>query len=48
VDNPCPANGHTKRQEIKELLAELEEKIPGVFSRLLGSLKNVDKNQFWI
>jgi len=47
VKNPCPANGLTKRQEIKEILAELEQKIPGVFPRLLSSLKNVDKEQFW-
>ena len=28
VSNPCPANGYTKRQEVKELIAELSEKYP--------------------
>ncbi|NLK51949.1 MAG: tRNA 2-thiocytidine(32) synthetase TtcA [Syntrophomonadaceae bacterium] len=48
VKNTCPASGITKRQEVKEILADLEDKIPGVFSRLLGSLQNVEINQFWI
>lgn len=47
VVNPCPANGNTKRQEVKEILAELEAKIPGLFSRLLRSLSNVDSEQMW-
>ena len=47
VANPCPANGKTKRQEVKEILAELEEKIPGLFPRLLRSLSNVDSEQMW-
>ncbi|MEG2858061.1 MAG: tRNA 2-thiocytidine biosynthesis TtcA family protein, partial [Clostridia bacterium] len=29
VSNPCPANGNTKRQEIKELLRELNGRYPG-------------------
>lgn len=29
VENPCPANGNTKRQEIKELIYELQGRYPG-------------------
>ena len=29
VENPCPANGNTKRQEIKELIYELRAATPG-------------------
>ena len=47
VDNFCPANGRTKRQVIKEIIADLEQKIPGVFARLQGSLKNIDTHQLW-
>ncbi len=47
IANPCPANGNTKRQEVKEILAELEAKIPGIFPRLLRSLSNVDSEQMW-
>ncbi len=28
VHNPCPANGHTKRQEVKELVASLSKTYP--------------------
>lgn len=44
VHNPCPANGYTKRQYIKELLASLEEENNGLKERLFtavrGSLEN--------
>lgn len=30
VENPCPANGNTKRQEIKELIYELNGRYPGL------------------
>lgn len=36
VENPCPANGNTKRQEIKELIYELNGRYPGLKSRPLG------------
>jgi len=39
VHNPCPANGHTKRQEVKELIAELSVRYPGLRDRLFRSLK---------
>lgn len=28
VHNPCPANGHTKRQEVKDLIKELSPRYP--------------------
>lgn len=39
VHNPCPADGNTKRQEIKELLASLENTIPGVRNRIFGAMQ---------
>lgn len=30
VHNPCPANGHTKRQEVKELIARLQADYPHI------------------
>lgn len=39
VDNPCPANGHTQRQEIKELLIDLERCYSGVKKRMFGALQ---------
>lgn len=48
VENRCPANGRTKRQEIKELIDIIEQKIPGAKQKILTSIENVDKDSFWI
>ncbi|NLT57461.1 MAG: tRNA 2-thiocytidine(32) synthetase TtcA [Clostridiales bacterium] len=37
--NPCCANGNTKRQEVKQLLAELERGNPGLRRRIFGALR---------
>ncbi|MFR0924606.1 MAG: hypothetical protein ACLSGI_08220 [Butyricicoccaceae bacterium] len=37
VHNPCPADGNTKRQEIKDLLKSLEKTMPGVRERIFGA-----------
>jgi tRNA(Ile)-lysidine synthase TilS/MesJ len=39
VHNPCPANGHTKRQEVKELITELSGRYPGLRDRLFRAVK---------
>ncbi|MDP4109489.1 MAG: ATP-binding protein [Bacillota bacterium] len=39
IFNPCPANGNTKRQEIKELLSDLERTMPGVKERVFGAMQ---------
>lgn len=39
VHNPCPADGNTKRQEIKALLASLEQSMPGVRQRIFGAMQ---------
>ncbi len=39
VHNPCPANGETRRQEIKELLAELENKYPDLRQKIFGAMQ---------
>ena len=39
VHNPCPADGNTKRQEIKDLLKNLEKTMPGVRERIFGALQ---------
>ena len=41
VENPCPANGNTKRQEIKELIYELQGRYPGLKSRVFGSMQRI-------
>lgn len=39
VANPCPANGNTKRQEVKELLKTLEASYPDLRSKIFGAMK---------
>ena len=41
VKNPCPADGYTKRQEVKELVTELERRYPGLMERVFGSMQRL-------
>ncbi|MBE0601621.1 MAG: tRNA 2-thiocytidine(32) synthetase TtcA [Firmicutes bacterium] len=47
LHNPCPANGNTKRQEMKELLAELAKRYPHIEETLLSALKNDEQYSLW-
>ncbi len=38
--NPCPADGHTKREYVKNLVKTLEKENPGVKDRLFSSIIN--------
>ncbi len=39
VHNPCPANGYSRRQEVKELIASLETRYPDIKQKLFGSMQ---------
>ena len=39
VHNPCPANGSTSRQEVKDLIHQLEGRYPDIKQKLFGSLQ---------
>ena len=39
VCNPCPADKATRRQEMKELLYELEGRYPGLKDHIFGGLQ---------
>ena len=39
VHNPCPANGETRRQEVKELIVSLEERYPDLKQKLFGAMQ---------
>lgn len=41
VHNPCPADGFTKRQEIKELVRSLDKQYPGLKQRVLGAMQRL-------
>ena len=36
-----PADGYTKRQEVKELVADLERRYPGLKERVFGSMQRL-------
>lgn len=39
VQSTCPADKHTKREDIKQLLKTLEQTMPGVRTRIFGAMK---------
>ena len=39
VKNSCPADGNTQRQEIKDLVNNLNKKYPGLKDRIFGAVK---------
>lgn len=39
VKNPCPANGTTKREEMKELLLQLEKRFPQLRKKIFGAIQ---------
>ena len=47
VFNPCPANGETKREYIKNLLQDIAKDIPNVQEQILGALKKTHVRNLW-
>ncbi len=41
VKNPCPANGNTRRQEVKELVAELSKRYPRLKDYVFGAMQRL-------
>lgn len=44
ITNPCPANGHTQREEMKNLITGLDARYAGFRIRLFGALKRSGLN----
>ena len=40
VKSPCPADGHTKREYVKELLKRLNQENPGVKERMFTAIQS--------
>lgn len=47
VKNPCPVDGHTNRQLIKDYLYKLQKDIPDIKNNLLGSIMNTKQTNLW-
>ena len=46
VHNFCPADKHTKRQEVKELLAQLQTQYPDVKTKIFGAMQRLPLPQW--
>jgi len=42
VKSPCPADGYTKREYVKNLLREINHETPGVKDRMFSAIRNGD------
>ncbi|WP_109285274.1 tRNA 2-thiocytidine biosynthesis TtcA family protein [Clostridioides difficile] len=47
ITNPCPANGHTRREYIKNLIANLNKEMPDFKRNVFGALNNSEKLFIW-
>ena len=47
IENPCPADKKTKREDIKKLIQELNDKIPNFRKNLFGCLTNTEQLFVW-
>lgn len=45
--NPCPANGHTKRQDMKELIESFKAIKPDAPKRMINAIANVEQYGLW-
>lgn len=46
LKNPCPYDGHTNRQEMKELITKLDSISPGVYEHLAAAMREADQ-ELW-
>ena len=47
VKSTCPADGHTKREEMKNLLAHMRKIIPELDDRVLTAIQNKAQFNLW-
>ncbi|MDP3050066.1 MAG: tRNA 2-thiocytidine(32) synthetase TtcA, partial [Eubacteriales bacterium] len=47
VTNPCPHNGHTRRDEAKAIVSDLSTRYPDFRDKFLSSLHNVSLENLW-
>lgn len=47
LKNPCPYDGHTKRQEIKEHIKTLASISPEVYDHLAGAMRTSPNQELW-
>ena len=47
LHNPCPADKHTKREYMKNLIKQIRKDIPFVQDNMLNALTNKDRNNLF-
>ncbi|HBV97234.1 MAG: ATPase [Peptococcaceae bacterium BICA1-7] len=47
VENPCPASGLTKREEVKKLVSGLSLKYPDLRGKVLSALQGANLDNLW-
>ncbi len=47
ITNACPANGYTRRQDIKEFIKEIEKANPLAKQRVITALKHMEGKKSW-
>lgn len=47
LKNPCPADGNTRREEMKNLLKELCKRYPNADEMMLSALRNEEQYALW-
>lgn len=47
VTSTCPADGHTKREDVKQTIRNLSLQIPDLEDRVLGAIENKDNFHLW-
>lgn len=47
VKSTCPADGHTKREDMKEMMRELRKTIPELDDRILKAIQNKEQFHLW-
>ncbi len=47
AENRCPVDGHTKRNEIADLVNTIETIHPGAKKKFLSSIENINPQSFW-
>ncbi|MBO8129108.1 MAG: tRNA 2-thiocytidine(32) synthetase TtcA [Peptococcaceae bacterium] len=47
IHNPCPYNGNTKREEMKDLVSSITQRYPDFYDKFLTSLQNVSFENLW-
>jgi tRNA 2-thiocytidine biosynthesis protein TtcA len=47
VKNPCPVDGATRRQDMKELIRHMEKLVPDAPEKMLAALQNMNQYGLW-